>query len=313
MFTDNLIVYLASFVALWFGAGLIVTSVEKFSKKLKVSSFAISFFLLGLLTSIPELAVGLTAISEHKAEIFVGNLLGGITIIFLLIIPLLAVLGNGVKLSNHLNNTNIIVALVVIALPSLLILDKRVTNLEGVVMIIAYLVLFYFIERRKGVFDVEESEILEVKSYSLIDIIKILVGVIIIFIFSGIAVDKTIYFSELLNISPFYMSLILLSLGTNVPEFSLAVRSVISGKKDVAMGDYIGSAAVNTLLFGVFTLLHSGEVITGTNFIVTFIFIIAGTSLFYYFSYLKQSITRKEGIVLLVLYIAFIVLEVLRV
>src|SRR3989304_7537710 len=98
MNTSNIFIYLASFVALWIGAGLIIKSIGGFSNHLRLSPFSISFFFLGLLTSIPEIAVGFSAVSQGTPEIFVGNLLGGITVIFLFIIPILAILGRGIKL-----------------------------------------------------------------------------------------------------------------------------------------------------------------------------------------------------------------------
>ncbi len=201
----NIALYLISFLALWFGAGLIVSSVDKISKKLKLSSFAFSFFILGLLTSIPEFAVGITAVAENKPEVFVGNLIGGIPVIFLFIIPVLAILGNGIKLQNNLNSKNLALSFIVILLPALLVMDRRVTNLEGLIMIILYLVLFFLIQREKGILDSEHSNILDIKSYSYKDILKVLFGVGIVFISSHIVVDNTLYFANTFNISTFYI------------------------------------------------------------------------------------------------------------
>lgn len=310
MFIFNIIVYLLSFGAIWLGAGLIVKSIEHFAHKLRLSTFAVSFFILGLLTSIPELALGLTAVSEKTPSVFVGNLLGGIIVLFLLVIPLLAVLGNGIQVKTQLSPPLMIFTLLVILAPSFLTLDKRVTNLEGGVMIVLYALLFFLIESRKGMIDREHSHVMRLKSYSLLDILKIISGIVIVFISSNIIMDKTLYFSQVFQISPFYISLLFLALGTNMPELSLAIRAVMSGKKDVAFGDYLGSAAANTLLFGVFTLLNEGEVLTENSFLTTFIFIAAALGFFYYFSRSKNDISRKEGIILLCIYGAFIFFEV---
>src|SRR4030042_5741949 len=98
--------YFLSFFVIWYGAGLIISAVDKISKKSNISKFAVSFFILGLLTSTPELAVGINSIADHDPEIFVGNLLGGIIVIFLLIVPILAIMGNGIKLAHQLNSKN---------------------------------------------------------------------------------------------------------------------------------------------------------------------------------------------------------------
>jgi cation:H+ antiporter len=305
----NLFLYIVSFIFIWLGSGLIVNSASKFSKKLKLSAFAFSFVFLGILTSTPEFSVGLQAVADRNASIFVGNLLGGIIVLFLVIIPLLAIFGNGINLKHELDHKQLILTMGVIALPSILILDKKVTNIEGLIMIISYLILLFFIQRKNGIFDRENEQLLDIKSYSLKDILKIIIGLVIVFISSSLIVSKTIYFANFFNISTFYISLLVIALGTDLPELTLAIRSIISGKKDIAMGDYIGAAAVSTLLFGIFTILHNGEVITVSNFLTTFIFIITALSLFFFFSFKNQFLTRINGIFMLIIYILFIAVE----
>ena len=118
-------------------------------------------------------------------------------------------------------------------------------------MVLIYLVLFYFIEKKKGLMENLKEKITQNPSHYLIDLISIITGSVLIIASSRIVVDLTIYFSNYLKISLFLISLLGLSIGTNLPELSLAVRSVIAKKKDVAFGDYIGSAAANTFIFGI--------------------------------------------------------------
>lgn len=308
----QLLLFIVSFILILFGSGLIVSSVDRFSKRLRLSSFAVSFFLLGLLTSIPELALGLISVTTHKPEIFVGNLLGGIVVIFLFIIPLLAIFGNGISLNHSLDTKSLLITLGVILAPSFIILDRRATNLEGFVLICLFLFLFYYIERKKGIFDRKNSEILNVHAYSMKDIGKILFGLVLVFLSSQAIVTQTLYFSSMFHISPFYISLIMLSIGTNLPEISLAIRSARSGNKDVAFGDYLGSAAANTLLFGFFTILNDGEVITLNSFVTTFLFTIMALGLFFFLTRVRNRLTRKEGIVLMMLYGVFILWELIK-
>lgn len=309
MLVTNIFLYLLSFVAIWLGAGLIIRSVDRIARKLKLSTFAISFFILGILTSVPEIGVSFNAISEGRPDIFVGTLVGGVVVIFLFIIPLLAILGRGISINHQLSQRNLILTLAVIAVPSLLVIDQKVTNLEGAVMIIFYLILFYVIQRKHGIFDKRETEVLEMKAYSFKDLVKVASGIGLVFVSSDYIVDQTIVFSEVLKIPAFYISLVVLAIGTNLPELSLAVRAIISGKKDIAFGDYLGSAAANTLLFGIFTILNDGEVLTVNNFLTTAIFLVFGLGLFYFFSKSDKNITIKEGAILLGLYVVFLIYE----
>ncbi len=291
---------------------MIIQSVHAFSRKLKFSPFAVSFVLLGLLTSVPEFSVGLQSVSEKNPEIFIGNLIGGITVLFLFVIPLLAIFGKGISLKHELDTGTLAATLGVILAPSALVLDKNVSTVEGVVMICLYVTLLLIIERKHGIFDKENAELLSTKAYSPKDFLKILFGIGLVFVSSTIIVEKTLYFAELLNMPAFYISLIVISLGTNLPEISIAVRAVISGKRDIAMGDYMGSAAANTLFFGIFTILSHGEVLTVANYLTTFLFISTALFLFYVFSATKKSISRLDGGMLIVVYIIFLVLEFMR-
>ena len=290
---------------------MIIEAVDKISKKINFSSFAVSFFVLGILTSTPELAVGINAVINHDPEIFVGNLLGGIIVIFLLIIPILAILGNGIKLVHQLNSKNLLFSLIVVVSPSFLIADKNFSLYEAIFLIFLYAVLFFLIEKKKGLLEKVKDNLRDGKSHFTQDLGKIVLGIVFVFFASSFIVDKTIYFSHFLKISPFIIGLLFLSLGTNLPELSLAIYSVVSKKKAVAFGDYIGSAAANTLLIGVLILLNGGQVTVVNHFIRPFIFTILGLSLFFYFSRSKNDISRKEGLILLLVYIGFLMAEII--
>lgn len=89
--TLHLIQYSLSFIGIWIGSGLAIRSVERLSRSLKISSFLVSFIVLGLCTSISELSVGINSVIAKDPEIYVGNLVGATIVIFMLIIPLLTI------------------------------------------------------------------------------------------------------------------------------------------------------------------------------------------------------------------------------
>ncbi len=311
MFALNILLYLLAFTFIWLGAGFIISSTNQLSKKLRLSSFIFSFVFLGLLTSIPEFSVGLQSVADNNPQIFIGNLLGGILVLFLVIIPLLAILGNGVSLKHELSQKTLLLTLFTILAPALFILDQKVTSFEGILLIGIYLIMLYLVQRNGGIFDPENTQLLSAKAYSYKDILKIFLGIGMVFLSSNLIVEKTIYFADYFSISPFYISLFIVALGTDLPEITLAIRSVISRKKEVAMGDYLGAAAASTILFGIFTVLNNGEIITINNFLTTFIFIFVALTLFYFFSRTKKLISRQQGYLLMACYLIFLVVEML--
>ncbi len=249
----SLTLFLCSFVTIWMGAGLIISAVDTLSRGVHISRFLISFFLLGILTSIPEIAVGLTSVIEQRPEIFVGNLLGGIPVIFFFVIPVLAILGNGVRISHGFEKVKLLVSMGIIAAPSFFVLDGSLSNLEAIIMIGLYSSLILLFKNHPHSKKITKPKIPKNLHLGKI-VLHIAIGIILVFISSHIIVNTTMQIARIFQVSSFYISLIGISLGTNLPELSLAIRSVIQKKKDIAFGDYMGSAAANTLLFGIFYL-----------------------------------------------------------
>lgn len=311
MILIKIFLYIISFFVIWYCSGIIIKSIENLARRLKISPFAISFFVLGMLTSIPELSIGINSITNNTPNIFVGNLLGASLVIFVFIIPILAVFGGGVKLVHQLNENNLIFSLLVVAAPAFLIADNVLTRTEGVFLIIIYFILFYFIEKKQGLLKIRNEKGKLLNRHFLEDVIELLLAAAVIFISSKYLVTETIYFSTLLNVSPFIVSLIVLSLGTNLPEISLAIKSILSGKNEVALGDYLGSAAANTFLFGLFTLINGKRVNIGVYSFRILLIILLGLGVFYLFSRSKKDISKREGKILLLIYLLFIISQVL--
>lgn len=307
----HLFVYFIAFVGVWIGADQVVTEISRLAKSWKLPAFMVSFFLLGILTSLPEIAIGTSAIINDTPIIYAGNLLGGVTVMFLLIIPLLGIVGNGVKIPDHLGRKQLFLILVVTVAPSLLSADRKISFWEGVLMLLIYGLLFVVMAIKMSVLERVTLSVTSKVVHSGRILFKVLIGVAILWISSNLIVNSTIYFADLLKLSPFFVSLIVVSLGTNIPEISIILRSVKRKKQNVALADYLGSASANTLLFGVFTLIYARPISLPNNFLQRFVFLAIGLVLFYVFARSKRTISRKESIALLILYCVFVIIELL--
>ena len=296
---------------LWYCSGVIIKSVDHFAHRLKLSSFAVSFFVLGILTSIPEFSVGLNSIFNKTPDIFVGNLVGASLVLFVFVIPIMAVFGSGVKMIHQLSDNDLIFALLVVAAPIFLIADNVLTRTESVFLILIYIVLFYFIEKKKGLMEVMKQVKLFKGKKSIEDGLELFLAIVITFFVSRYIVNTTVTLAEYFNVSSFMISIVFLSLGTNIPEISLAIRSVLMGKKEVALGDYLGSAAANTLFFGIFTLLNGARINISSYSFRTLIITLFGLGVFYLFSRSNKEISKKEGKILLLVYLLFIISQIL--
>lgn len=303
---QHLLIYFLSFVGIWIGSGIAIKSVERLSRTLRISSFSISFLILGIFTSIGELSVGINSILENDPEIYVGNLIGASIVLFMLIIPLLAITGRTIQIPLEFRGFNLPMALLVVAAPAILVLDGKIGKVDSLITLALFCILVVSIEARKGL--INQIKSFNPKSGVRVskELVKILIAVGVIFFASKFVVDQSLYFSKLLNVSPFFISLIFISIGTNIPELSLVVRSIFMKNKQVAFGDYIGSAVFNTFLIGMLTLVYNKTVYLTNSYVVSLVFLVVGLAAFFYFARTKHSISRLEGFFLLLLYILFL-------
>lgn len=309
---SHLTLFGASFLLIWVGAGIVVSVVSKISHRLNLSSFAVSFFVLGFLTSVPEMTVGINAVLDGKPEIFVGNLVGGVMMIFLLIVPLFAILAGGVKLNHQLKHGNLLLTILVVAFPALLILDRRVGFFDATLLIVLYLSLFYSLERKKGILESIEEKVLFQQTSLGGDLAKVVLGVGLTFLASRIIVDQTVYLADSFGFSPFIVSFLVTTLGTNAPELSLAFRAVSLGEKEVAFGDYLGSAAFNSFLLGALTFVNGSPVSLTNHYSLGLLVFLAALLLFYVFAKSQSFLSRPEGLILLTLYFGGMGVEILN-
>lgn len=306
---NHLIVYLLSFLGVWIGSGLAIKSVENISHHLKTSSFVLSFFVLGFFTSIGELSIGISSIIKNDPEVYIGNLVGASIVIFMLIIPLLALASKSIKITPEFQEFNLIASLLVVALPVLSIMDGKVTKIDHILALILFIFLLFNIQN-KSKFVENIKKINQSSSKVGPELLKIVFGIIVIFTSSHFIVEQTLYFSKILQLSPFIISLLVTSLGTNIPELSLIVRSVIMKNNQVAFGNYIGSASFNTFLLGFLGIIYNKDIVLNNDYTISLVFLILNLTLFYFFARSKNTISIKESLILLSTYVLFLITQI---
>ena len=306
----HVLIYAAAFVGIWIGAGMAITSVEKTAHKLRLSSFLVSFLILGFFTSISEASVGINAVLSDDPGIFVGNLIGASIVLLLMVIPLLALTGKAIIINKEVRGHNLILPLVVVAIPVLLSFDGVVSRVDAIIAVSLFVLSALVLEKRKG-FVKNVTTFAQFKNLSIArEVGKIVVGALIIYGSSWVVVNQTEYFSKALGLSQFFISLMVIAIGTNLPELSLIVRSLFMKSNQVAFGDYLGSAAFNSFLYGILALWYGKPIQLNNSYAVSLGFLIVGLILFYIFAKSKHTVSRLEALGLFSLYVAFFAFEV---
>jgi cation:H+ antiporter len=124
---------------LYLGARYLVSSLLEISSILGLSEAVVSFLLLAVGTSLPEISTSVVSVRSGRGEIAVGNILGANAINSLVVLGISSLMGAVAADASFL----------LIALPAMVLLsilfgfmafNNRVTRLEGLVLISIYLV-----------------------------------------------------------------------------------------------------------------------------------------------------------------------------
>jgi cation:H+ antiporter len=125
-------------VGIYFGADYTVASLEQIALALRIPPAIIALTLLSLGTTLPELAVNISAIKAGKAEMAMGNVLGS-CIFNTLAIPGITSLVGSINVPGNLLGFSLPVMAGCGLLFYLLTQDKKISVWEGLMLVLLYL------------------------------------------------------------------------------------------------------------------------------------------------------------------------------
>ncbi len=308
-FIDIFLPLISIILVFIFGIGILYV-VNKITSLAHISSFLFSYFLLGCFTTMAEISVGIHSIIDDKDSVFVGNLIGGIIFLMAFLVPLIGVLSSEIKIYKSVKKSNLIYLLGYLVLPFLCILDNQVDVFDAVLLILGYVLISWKLSRE----DIDKQKITYIFNFHTIQKLLFLFLVLLFLVLglmyvSNYVVDLIIRLSSGLGKSYFDFSFLLLPVITNMPEMIIALVSILKKQKNVAIGNYLGSATFSVFLIGVFSLF-TGRIFLDTNPIFIFLFFLFMIVLIYYFLDSENKLTKKESFILLILSLLFFAIEI---
>lgn len=118
--------------------------------------------------------------------------------------------------------------------------------------------------------------------------------------------DGSVALAERLRVPQFIVGLTVVAVGTSMPELTISVISAIGGHTDMAIGNVVGSNIFNTFLILGVCALFSPIIFTKTNIRRDIPICIMSAVALLVVTLLNHDITRIEGLLLLLGYVAMI-------
>lgn len=290
---------------MWFSSSLAIKAIERISHALHMPRLFLAIFILGAATSLPEISIVVNSWYLNQPHITLGNLVGGQVFLLLGVIPLLTICTGQLFFQKKLRGLKLLLFLSGLTLPALMMLDQRWQWNDGLVALIIYTVIMLSFGQEVSWGEKIMASLQTKPRFPTdpITLVRLTVGVLGVMISSFFLVKSLAYLQTWLHADSFYVSFIITTLGTNLPELTLAIQATWRGVKDIALGDYLGSALFNTLLLGIVGLWigSSHTPIEIPMWPVSVLFLLGGV-LFWIFARSHARLSRYEGLALLSLY-----------
>ena len=309
-----IILLLAGFIPLIYGANLLVNSASVLAKRLNVSAIVIGFTVVAFGTSAPELVVNLAASIEKSPEISLANVLGSnIFNIFFILGLSAAILPLSIK--KHTTWIEIPLCLLSAFLVFFCINDyffekkgsSELTLIDGIVFLSFFLIFMSYTYNLSKSEQYQEEEN-EIKDYSLpLSILYIILGLAALILGGKLIVVSAVKVAADFNISERIIGLTVISIGTSLPELATSITAAVKKNTDIAIGNIVGSNIFNIFfILGLSSVIYPVPLQKGGN--IDLLLNIGGSLLLFLFVFIGKGrkIDRWEGILFIILYLVYL-------
>ncbi len=302
------IILIGLFLVLGLSADFAVKNIKYIASSLKVKMLVLGA-ILGITTALPELSVGINASIKGISGLSAGNILGGITVIIGLILGVSLILHKTICTKETIKT--LIPSLIVILSPFLLGTDGKFSQIDGLIMIALYIGLIIYLYKTTGTRSLPRESIIIIEKKKISkSLFYAMAGIVVVLLSSHWIVEIASTLLEETGISKFMMGLLVFSIGTNLPEITIALTSWKRKASELSISYLISSSFSHIFVLGLLATMKPIHFEMGPAYYVLVFFLSLIMILFTIFAYTDKKLSRKEGFVLLFAYLAFLIINI---
>jgi len=325
------------------GSDIFVDGSVHIAKFFKLSELLIGMTLVCFGTSMPELFVSVNGSLKGTSDLVIGNMLGSCIFNLCIILGAVSII-HPVRLLKDTARKDIYMSLVTGAIFLLLILDTPGTLLthnvisrtDGAILLVLFAVFMYYnlyhivniaastrkrkiLKKKERISDEKKQKIEQKQKLELIkNIILCLLGGLLVYAGSECVLNGAVGLATKLGVSETFIAILVIAVGTSLPEIATSISAIKKRRINIAVGNLIGSNMYNMLFItGTSALFNPLNVATNAIWIdaIVFILVIAILIVFTKIRYINKGsyeLSRTEGIILIVVYIAYAAHVIIR-
>lgn len=301
--------------ALIAGLILLVFSSDKFiehsalvAEKLNISPIIIGLTLVALGTSAPEMVVSAIASLDNAADIAIGNVLGSNIANIALVFGATLLISN-MPVKQGLATKEVPLLLFITFLVGYLLYDLELSILDGVLLIIAFVILLTILLKSSDNLEDELTQELPDATETTLtkSLLIAFLGLAALIGSSKMLVWGAVGIAQAFGVSELLIGLTIVAIGTSLPELAASITSAKKGHHDIAIGNILGSNLFNLATVLPLPAILAPGIISASVFERDFMWVLGTTialcaSLVIFGKVSQKGIPRWVGLPLLAAY-----------
>lgn len=307
---QNFLFILLGLVFLIAGGNLLLKSAVAFSLRLNISKIIIGMTIVSFATSAPELIVSIQAALDGFPDLALGNVIGSNIANLGLVLAIIIILGNiDVRPSFYVTDWPVMMVASLMFV-GFIYSDAALSRGEGVIMVVVLFLFLVYLLRFQQPAIVEELPNTDKPLPLHLAVLFLGLGGLGLWGGSELLVDGSIGLASKFGVSDRVIGITVVSIGTSIPELAASVIAVIKKEKAISVGNLIGSNIFNLLAVLGITSIITPITVQDQSLLTNDVFWMLAIS----FAILPLVFLPKglrlgwrDGLVLLILYVVFIV------
>ena len=309
----NILFVVVGLVILIWGADRFVHGASAAARNMGVPPLLIGLTIVAFATSAPEILVSALASIKGQPGLAFGNAIGSNIANIGLVLGLVAII-RPIQLRSATLRREMPALLAVTLLTVSLFLDAYLSRIDGLVMLTGLVIVLLWLARlgmRSAPNDpIQQDYEAEIpKNVAMPRAITwLIIGLAALLLGAHLLVKGSISIAEFLGVSDVVIGILLVAIGTSLPELAVSLVSALRGEYGLAIGNIVGSNIFNLLgVIGVAATIAPIEVEQSVLSLHIFV-MVAFTLVLFAMTHDydgKSELSRIEGIALLLAFIAY--------
>jgi cation:H+ antiporter len=281
-----------------------VKAVSHLAKFLRLTEFVTSFILVAFVSSMPEAIISIISALQGDPSIGLGTLLGGNIADLTLILGLVTLAAHPIRVHSRIVKKDLYLG-VLCMLPILLGMNGLLSRLDGIILIGAGIGFMVILVRERGHF----HKPFQNHDHYLKNFLILLASVGLMISSAYVIVKSSEAMALGIGVPAILIGLVLVGLGTTLPEFIFSLQSVRKGHSEMAIGDLWGTVIVDACIGVGITALIMPIAVNLVLLSVIGIFTLFAVVFSLVFMRTDGVLSKNEAMTLILFYVAFVVAQ----